>query len=94
MSDMEQTTTTTTPLEDYRYAVQRMNSTMRVTAGCGMRAQIAIDNEYTQLQETYAKLSNDDKTRVGTLSACPKASDDGTGGMASGMAATAQTLRW
>lgn len=68
---------------------RRYYTTLRVTAGCGDRAQGYIDAEYAQLTQ-FANEHPEFKAKL------PKkhiADDDGTGGMATGFATFAMDSR-
>lgn len=79
-------------MDAYKEALTEYRITLQTTAGCGERAQDYITNAYQKLQTAYNSLTVEEKTKV-RLPKCAICDDDGTGGMATGLATFAQNMR-
>lgn len=77
---------TTEEMKSYEEKLSRYNSTIRITYGCGDRAQGYIDSSYKELKQSYEALSEEEKKNV-TLPKLFKSFDDGTFGMSSAFGA-------
>lgn len=76
-------------MDKYLYSLSKYNKIIEITAGCGRRGQLNIDQAHEELKKAYNNLTSEDK-KMTTLPKKHICDDDGVFGFASGMALT----RW
>lgn len=78
-------------MEEYNEAVRRYHGTIQLSAGCGERGQGYIDAARARMVAKYKELTDEERAGV-QLPGKTRCSDDGTGGIASGVAVALRQL--
>lgn len=72
-------------MEEYNEAVREYHGTIRMSAGCGERGQGYIEAARARMVAKYKELTGEERASV-QLPGKTRCSDDGTGGVATGVA--------
>lgn len=71
-------------MDQYEDSLTKYYKTLEMVSGCGNRGQSYINKAYKELVEMYEKLTEQEKTN-NKLPVKARLTDDGTGGIATGM---------
>lgn len=80
-------------MDEYNNAVQKYYTTLKITGGCGSRAQTYIDNAHEEVVKAFNKLDAKDKENIEQYPKKSKACDDGNYGMTTGLSAYSQLYK-